>query len=327
MKDIRPYIRKLPINSSQKLRLYNSIHRLYWKYKYSPDEYVKCLEKETFIPTNHYYGHEYWLRHYSGYNDYIYGMIEHGVYFGDNRNKVGQVEEWDMGSIITFGDSRINLLKGLYPDFNIFGVGPRIHYAEMDMDYYRELQSIIDQTSKTMVLYPHHSLYERESNYDVNKFMSEASMVAKNLCVKNILVSLHPADIVHGFNEIYEGNRFITVTGGANPVKFLPRLKAIMSLADIIYSNTLGTHVGYGIYMKKPIVMSLDSKRVVYKNKSYQEEELKFASVFNGSHPYEITKEQIDLCDYYFGFSHIKSPAELSDEFQKCKTEYIKRFK
>lgn len=327
MKDIRPYIRKLPINSSQKLRLYNSIHRLYWKYKYSPDEYVKCLEKETFIPTNHYYGHEYWLRHYSGYNDYIYGMIEHGVYFGDNKNKVGQVEEWDMGSIITFGESRIKLLKELYPDFNIIGVGPRIHYADIDYHYYRELQSSIDKNSKTMVLYPHHSLYEKESKYDVNKFMSEASIVAKDLNVKNIMVSLHPADIAHGFKELYEGKRFITVTGGANAVDFLPRLKAIMSLADIIYSNTLGTHVGYGLYMKKPVVMNLDSKHAFYNNIKFQEEELKFANAFNGRNPYEITKEQTELCDYYFGFSHVKTPMQLSEEFEKCKREYERRFR
>lgn len=327
MKDIRLYIRKLPISSSRKIGLYNAIQRVYHKVKYSSADYKSIKSSSTFVPTNGYYGHEYWLKRYSGYNDYIYGMIEHGVYFGDNKNKVGQEEEWDLGSIITYGDSRINLLSRLYPDYHIFGVGPRIHYVDIDLDYYDEIKAKIDASGKTMVLYPHHSLYDKATEYDLDIFIEEANDIAKELNISNILVSLHPADIAHGFDKRYEGRHFLTVTGGINQVNFLPRMKAILKVADITYSNTLGTHIGYSIYEGKPVVMDIRSNMSVIKNEVFKNEQLSFARLFNGNNPFTITKEQWELCDFYFGFSHIKTPSDLNAEFQKCKTEYERRFK
>lgn len=35
----------------------------------------------SFIPQNHGYGHEYWLKKYSHWNKPIYGEIEHGIYY------------------------------------------------------------------------------------------------------------------------------------------------------------------------------------------------------------------------------------------------------
>lgn len=325
--DIRNYIRKLPVNSNRKIELYNGFRHLFYRLKYTSADYQKIMESDCFVPGNINYGHEYWLKKYSGYRDFIYGLIEHGVYFGDKKDRIGNVEDWDIGSIITFGDSRINLLKQVYPDYHVFGVGPRIHYADIDQAYYEEIKSKIDPMGKTMVLYPHHSLYHTASVYDINSFMEEASSIAKELNIKNILVSLHPADIAHGFDKKYEGRHFMTVTGGIDQIKFLPRMKAILKVADITYSNTLGTHIGYSIYERKPVVMDISSYRRNFGNEIYEKEQQTFADLFNGNNPYTITKEQLDLCDYYFGFSHVKSPSELCDEFQKCEAEYIKRYK
>lgn len=323
---IRQIIRKLPINSNRKLELYNTTRHIFFRLKYTSEEYQKKLENDTFVPGNLNYSHEFWLKKYAGYHDYIYALIEHGVYFGENTNKIGGLEDWDMGSIITYGDSRINLLKKIYPDYHIVGVGPRIHYADVDLDYYEEIKSKIDTRGKTMVLYPHHSLYQKAAIYNVDSFIESASKIAKELNIKNVLVSLHPADISHGFNKIYDGRRFLTVTGGKQ-MNFLPRMKAILKVADITYSNTLGTHIGYSVYEGKPVVMDISSYQRNFGNDVYEKEQQTFAKLFNGINPYTITKEQWELCDYYFGFSHIKSPAELCDEFQKCKVEYEKRYK
>lgn len=130
----------LPINSNQKLKIFCFIKKLAWYVKYNKAKYSFFKENQVFANSNHYYGHEYWLKKYSGYTGMIYGIIEHGVYFGDNRTYVCPKEEWDLGSVLTFGDSRINLLHEIHPELNVVGIGPRIHYAETDIDYLNELK-------------------------------------------------------------------------------------------------------------------------------------------------------------------------------------------
>lgn len=328
MKDIRNFIKYLPINSARKLELYHSIRGLFWRIKYHGDDYTKIIANRTFCTTNYYYGHEYWMKKYCGYTKFIYGMIEHGLYFGDNRSKVGFEEEWDLGSILTFGDSRIELLKELYPDYNIIGVGPRIHYADIDKRYYNELKSRIDSSSRTLALYPEHCTHDEISDYSVKKFIEKAYDLAREVKAKNILLSLHPADFAKGVDKLFEedGKNLIIVSGGSNQINFLPRLKAIMSLADLIFTNAIGTHVGYGVYMKKPIVIDLESNMNNY-TLAFEKEQKDFSSIFNGSHPLLLMQEQIDVCDHYFGYRYIKTPEDLFNEFVNCEKVYNKRFK
>lgn len=327
MRDIREYIKYLPVNSARKLMIYQNIRELYWRIKYSGNDYNNILRNRTFCNTNYYYGHEYWMKRHSGYSGFIYGLIEHGLYFGDNSSKVGFKEEWDLGSIITFGDSRINLLKDLYPDYYIFGVGPRIHYAEMDNVFYNQLKSQINPNEKTMVLYPFHSEYSKKAGYDTEVFMKNASDLAKDLGVGNILVSLHPADIANHFDREYEGKRFITVSAGLDQIRFLPKLKAIMSIADIIYSNAIGTHVGYSLYLNKPNIINLTSNKTILEKSKYNEEQELFAKTFNGNSPFSITAEQRELCDYYFGYRYIRTPEDLYKIFEDCDEQFTRRFK
>lgn len=321
MIDLLSYIRKLPINTDKKLRLYEMSRKCFYYYKYRgiPDSY-------TFIPSNMFYGHEYWLKKYAGYKNNIYGVIEHGVYFGDNTTKVGKEEEWDLGSILTFGESRINLLEKLYPDFNIIGIGPRLHYSPTDNNYLNELKSQLDINSKTVAIFPAHSIVNQLAVFNVDSFMEEALLYAKEFGANNILLSLHPNDLKQGVSLNYEGFNVVIVSGGQDLIGFLPRLRAIMTISDLIYTNALGTHVGYGIYMNVPIVMNIKDKDTSASRKRFQEEQEMFAKVFNGNNPYEITKEQRELCDYYFGYSHIKSPIELFNEFEKIDAKYKQRF-
>lgn len=328
MKDIRNYIKYLPINSAHKLELYHLVREAFWRIKYRGDDYKRITANRTFCTTNYYYGHEYWMKKYSGYKGNVYGMIEHGVYFGDNKSKIGFEEEWDLGSIFTYGDSRIRLLKELYPDYNIVGVGPRIHYADIDNNYYNELKNRIDLSSRTLALYPEHCTHDETSDYSVSKFIEKAYDLANEIKAKNILLSLHPADFAKGVNKKFEkeGKNLIIVSGGVDQINFLPRLKAIMSTVDLIFTNAIGTHVGYGVYFKKPIVIDLESNMNKY-SISFEKEQSDFSRIFNGSNPLTLTQEQIDICDYYFGYRYIKTPEELFNEFVNCEKEYNYRYK
>ena len=328
---IRDFIYKLPINTNQKLILHKNLRSLLWKLKYKGDAYKEIMQNLTLCYSNFYYGHEYWLKTYSGFSDFVYGLIEHGIYFGEDTSKVGIVDEWNLGSVLTFGDNRISLLKELYPDYYIVGIGPRIHYAKTDMVYYNELKNKLIPNSKTIALYPSHSLYERKSLYNVKMFLEKAMEVANEIKAKNVLVSLHPSDIANGLDKEFriENKNIIMVSGGTNGISFLPRLKAIMSLADFIYTNDIGTHVGYSLYLGKQNYIDLSTNFNDYYTDAFLKDQHLFAKAFDfhPNDPLSISVEQKELGDYYFGFSHIKSPEELYRVLEKCKSEYERRFK
>ena len=335
-------IQALPINTDQKLRLYGSIRKAYWKKKYDAEMYEKLMREYTLFPQNSYYGHEYWLKKYSGYENSIKAIIEHGICYKCETVKVGWDVEWDAGSIITFGDMRYDALSEVYPDYNILEIGPRIHYAPTDENYLNELRNQIDTSGKTMVLYPSHSLAGYKSEYNVDEFLDDAYQFAKDNGITNILVSLHPSDIIHGYDKeyIYRDKKLILVTGGTDQLKFLPRLKAILTIADITYSNLVGTHVGYSVYMNKPHVINSRSEYTNNENlikqlyniedakmaNSFQEEKNTFARVFNGNDPWIITREQKDLIEYYFGLSKVMSKDELYRQLKHCEELYAKKF-
>lgn len=317
----------LHIRPNRRLCIYAFLERLYWKIKYSNEKYKTLVKYQSFCPSNFYYGHEYWLRKYSGFPDKIYAHIEHGVYFGDTRLQAAPFEEWEIGNFITFGESRIKLLNEMYPGFNVFPIGPRIHYAETDKDYYNELCRKIDHSGKVLTLYPAHSLTSEKSHYDSALFLRQADTLAERIGAKTIMISLHPSDYLHHLDLDFKNKNLIFVGGGPNSFKFLPRLRAIFELSDLTFSNALGTHVGYSIYMGIPHVMNIESNHNINSNTLFEQEQRSFSSVFNGDNPLVITDMQKTLCDYYFGYSHIKTPVELYGCLEACKKEYEKRYK
>lgn len=328
LKNILIILRKINIRSDRRLFIYAFVQKILWRLKYSKDDYKKLVQYQPISPSGFYYGHEYWLKKYSGFKDRIFAHVEHGVYFGDRRKIVrSNIEEWQLGSIISFGESRLKILKELYPDYYIDFIGPRIHYAETDQEYYKELYDQIDHTGRVLTLYPAHSLATDKSCYDSSLFLQQADTLAEKIGAKTIMISLHPSDYLHHLDLEFQNKNLIFVGGGPDSFRFLPRLRAIFELSDLTFSNALGTHVGYSIYMGTPHVMNLESNHNLDSDTLFEQEQSTFASVFNGDKPLIISDEQKSLCDYYFGYSHIKSPEELYKCLEICKKEYEKRYK
>lgn len=328
LNNISRLIYNLPIDSRKKMLTDMYYRQFLWRLRFRGEEYKEVSKNFTFCCSNYLYGHEYCLKHYSGYKDYIYGLIEHGIFFGHNTSKIGEQAEWDLGSILTFGEDRVKLLKELYPDYNIVGIGPRVHYAETDKEYYDELKRRLDNKSRTIALYPTHGMLGERSLYNMRKFVEKAMTVANEINAKNILVSLHPSDLANGLDKEFlaENKNVIIVSGSKDQIRFLPRLRAIMSLADLIYTNDIGTHVGYSVYLKKTNIIDCSTNENGYKG-VYLEELKEFAKVFNGANPLELTSEQKELCNYYYGYNYIKTPEEMYRELEKCKREFKKRFR
>lgn len=326
---LQDYIEKMPLRASKKIELFNSLRRVYWKLRYKNDKLSDLLSTQTYVPSNSYYGHEHWLKNYSKFEHNIYALIEHGMYFGKNESKVGFRSEWDIGSIITYGDYRAELLHRLYPDYNIVKIGPRIHYAPTDECYLSELKGKIDLSKKTMTVFPSHSLAEERSKYNLGQFYSEILTIALELKIGNILISLHPSDLIHNIDKLFTEKGMIVVSSGVNNIKFLPRQRAIFEVSDVTYSNSLGTHVGYSLCMNTPHIINTASKQLCAETDSlsgafFKEEQL-FSTVFNGKDPFVITQEQRELYDYYWGANSIMSADKLYKELSDCYDIFMNR--
>ena len=276
----------MPIKAQNKLELFNLLRSFKWKLKYKGEKLSSLLSNQTFVPSNSNYGHEHWLKSYSKFEHSIYALIEHGLFFGENESKVGFKSEWDLGSIMTYGNYRAELLHRLYPDYNIVKIGPRIHYALTDESYLRALHGKIDSSKKTMTVFPSHSLEGEKVEYNIELFYKEIRTIALELNIKNILVSLHPSDFIHNIDRLFTERGMIVVSSGVDDIKFLPRQRAIFEVSDVTYSNSLGTHVGYSLCMNTPHIINVTSMQSRPEADSlssifFKEEQL-ISSAFNG---------------------------------------------
>ena len=326
----------IPTKPLFKFNIYKKIRQI--NIKKNINNELNDIRDISLVPTNGNYGHEFWLRRYSGYDENIYAMIEHGIYFGNNVSKVGIKSEWDVGSIITFGKYRQSLLQKLYPQHYIVMAGPLIHYANIDLDYKNKILSQINPNEKTLTAFPPHSISKIKSKYDMNVFVKKIHDIAETLNYKNIIVSIPYIDFESETVVYYKSKGFFIVSGGANPVQFLPRLKAIFSVSDLTISSGLGTHIGYSIHMNKPHIMFFNNITYYGTKKALSKEFdargkqwfaacdneyrdfLKAFSIDNGT---SITDRQKEMCEYYWGLSKIKNRDEMKGELQKCKEHSI----
>lgn len=283
------------------------------------------------VMSNEGYGHEYWIKQYSGYKGDVYAQIEHGVYFGQNTSpKVNPVEaEHEFGAFITYGQYREDCIKQSDPQANVVAIGPYIQYASTDEGYKREILGKIDPLGKTIVLFPAHSVKDGRAIFDHLNLISEVTKIAERLGITNRLVCLSPMDYEGELVREYESEGFVVVTCGSDARSFLPRQRAIFEVADISVSNDLGTHVGYSLSMKVPhrfVCMIPFSAKVVAPGanmRSIKEERELFESAFSDlDYGCGITDEQIALVDYYWGANIHYSPDELARKLKELEARY-----
>ncbi|WP_297963015.1 hypothetical protein [uncultured Anaerovibrio sp.] len=276
------------------------------------------------IGCNSNYGHEYWIKKYSKWKHPVYGVIEHGVYFGRNTNMVGDARDYLLKKIITFGDYREETLGMAFPEHSVIKIGPRIAYAETDSKFLKQLEEEA-KGEKVLTLFPAHSLENFKCEYDVDYLISQARNVMVKYKLKRLRICLKEQDMVNGTAELFNRMGCTVVTAGEASIDFLPRLRAIIEASDVTMSNSLGTHLGYCIYLHKPHILIKQNRTHTglgkdfvkeyeickSREKQFQKEEKMFLNYFSSDNAMYITEEQYELCDYYWGFRHVKKPSEM----------------
>lgn len=273
-----------------------------------------------FVPENNDKCMSMCLKDYMGVNrnKSLNAIIEHGLFFGDFVSHMER--EVNVPSIITFGRQRVKHLKERGINKDIIPIGPYIHYAKgiLDEDDFERLKK---KLGRVLLVFPSHSLASEGniSKYDIDEFASEIDRIACGF--DTVLISLHYNDIYLGVRYEEKGYRCVT-SGQSNDPSFMRRQRTLIDLADMTMSNSIGTHIGYCIYLNKPHyifkqkVEHSQNKNVQERTKSwrnwdiYREEENEVVSAFC-NYVTEITEEQQEVVNKYWGTEYVRTPDEL----------------
>jgi len=289
------------------------------------------ITKEKYIH-NDFYFNAHHIKKYIKRPDknFIRASIEHGIY--------ASYTYWDCDTnckfpgILTMGEIRRPILEKICPQKQIHTIGPYINYVKRllnDADMKKEKKKL----GKNLLVFPAHSTHHIEQEFDNEKFCEKITELSKDfdsvtICLywKDILLKGASDYLDLGFNCVCAGHIY-------DPM-FLPRLKSIIELSDQVVSNITGTHLGYSLFLGKPVhlfktpmkIISLgEFAKDITKELSVsieRETELeKFYQYFADFHP-EITKEQWDFANQYFGFDQVKSKEELAEIINSFDTLY-----
>ena len=223
-------------------------------------------KRACLIMSNEGYGHEYWLKKYSGYRGDILAQIEHGVYFGRNVSPDVNIipNEWEISSFLTYGPYREKLIRFAHPNAFVQAIGPYIRYVKTDEKYREQLRASLLPGQKTVVLFPAHSVANGRILFSHEALIQKSKRYARDRGIGNLVVCLSPMDLNRQLAKVYRDNGFIVATCGGVSKDFLQRQRAIFEIADVAISNAMGTHIGYSIAMGVPhrIIepVSLDAK-------------------------------------------------------------------
>lgn len=278
-----------------------------YKKQYSP-----CTGINEYAMGMAFYGLSAAVKRYAGYKGIISGIVEHGLYLGANLHEIDTI---NLPCVFTFSEYRRQLLRTA-TDRPVFQIGPYIQYVKAIEDTAPMKKSL----GKTMLVFPVHTFESTSVEYRVDDFVDFILKIKEQMDIQTVLVSVYFCDI-QKMAPIYESLGFSVVCSGHRTDKeFLPRQKAYLELADVIVTNSVGTHLGYAVSMNKPVCLFCQKLDYEYANKQAEEmesgdahyytAEQEIIEAFQGIH-YEISPEQILVVEKYWGLSKVRSPEDL----------------
>ncbi len=237
-----------------------------------------------------------------------HGLIFHNNYWSDTKDTL-------RASCLTFGNFRKSILSRHY-NTPIFCVGPYIHYAK---DYYD--QNTFKQTKKklgkNLLVFPTHSTDDSNLEYDKNNFIKTI------LDYKNNFDSVTICSFWWNIDDplltyLSKLGCNIVSAGYREDRLFLSRLKTLIKLSDFTIGDSIGTHVGYCLYLNKPFSY-FQNETIHNINNLGDDENKKFINkhinilknTFLNSN--EITSEQMQIANHYWGFDHVKNSEQIFD--------------
>ncbi len=280
---------------------------------------------------NSFYGIASSIKQYSDYNKRLNFFIEHGVYFGSVIHPYEK--DYYIPNIIVPSLVRERHLQKKITK-KILTIGPYIHYAKEYLDE-NSFYTLKQRLGKVLLVFPDHSMVRVDSAFDNTILISNIENLKKDF--NTVMICLYWKDVILGRASDYLKRGYEVVTcGHMLDDNFLSRLKLILKLSDITISNSVGTHLGYSIYLGKPhtvfkqkiVLTSSNSKNLkyeksVYNDKSWSSKLMEMQEVESSFSDFStsISDKQFSIVDKYWGISEIKSPIELHNSLENGETK------
>ncbi len=283
---------------------------------------------EELVIDNNLYGHAHYLKKFAGIKNDLNAYLEHGVFWGGMVH--ADQKYWYTKRIITFGDNRKKAIEKKLPAKEAVCVGPYIHYAD-ELFNPEKMALLKAKLGRVLLVFPSHSIVNQSREFSLEDFITEVNRIKVDF--DTVLVSLYFLDALKTDQvKRYEQEGFRIVTSGHRFDRhFIARHRTIISLADMTVSNSVGTHIGYCVYLGKPHYIFKQEHRVV----STSDKELqRHTSMYDGNEkqkadaemdevvkafatysPHEISTKQKEVVEKYWGISSLKSPKELRSIF------------
>lgn len=267
-----------------------------------------------------HYGHIQTLYRYSNLelrNFAEMPLMEHGITY-DGKHTVNMFNKGILA--ISQGDYMLKKLRKVNKRIPLFPIGPYIHYADQ---YYSQskIEDLKKKNGRTMLVFPYHTYEnslnttERPSEF-VEKIVEIYNKSYDTLYVCSYWLDLE-SDIIKSFRD--RGAKIVSA-GARFDSNFLSRLKTIMTLSDVVYSDDIGTNIGYSMYLKKPFFILNSSESIEsWRTKEFNEKRTEIIRAFSdtSSRNVNVQKELYSL--FWGGDESLKTPKEIKEilEFNK----------
>lgn len=306
---------KLFKNSRLLLKLYNLYFKLVNSNKFWQEintrkeldlfDYENLAKPIPYFPIEeikdaNYYGHIHALKEYTGLSE-IAWSIEHGLYYSSYIPLASKCKT--IRRIITFSEHRANVLNSLKKPVAI--IGPYVHYATPLLDE-SEIAQLKTQLGKTLLFFPLHSTFEDANvyKYEVNNTIGELLKIKQVNHIDTVIVNMYYYDLLHtDIARLYEEAGFkVSCAGHLFDLNFIKRLKTLILISDVTYSNSVGTHVGYCVYLGKPHTIICSD---ICNTGLLDWDEI------NNTFIADNEKLKYEIASKYWGFDNIKTKSEL----------------
>lgn len=267
---------------------------------------------------NDFYGHATVLKNFFGWQNDIPlpFAIEHGAFAGEFV--------WDVDAnspvpaIMCIPTRRISVLQNKTDKF-VESIGPLIQYASSLLTE-DQINFEKKRLGKNLLVFPAHSTHHVAANYDVQRLVDKIKNVANHF--DSVRVCLYWKDILQGIGRYYEQAGLECVTAGHifDPM-FLPRLKSLLTIADMTMSNCNGSYIGFSVLMGKPhhlwnqpVELTAKANDILQRDRSdfYGKDKLtaQLDCIFNDFNEV-VSLEQWKFADAYWGIGVSKSRTEF----------------
>lgn len=280
---------------------------------------IKALPGKYKIPSGYnaesfLYGHLHNLINYSGKTcctAYHLLRVEHGIDFNEDT------ELWDfpqnMCPSIFQGSYKKKALLCKHPDIPVFAIGPYIAYAP---SFYREkyIQRLKEKMGQTLLVFPVHSHEMLRVDYDRNILIQRLEKYKETY--QTILICTYWNDYTNTLTDTLRKRGYKIVSGGfRSDRKFLSRLKTLFLLSDCVTSNGLGSYIGYSLFFYKPFFFITEPEKLSSDHvqpSTYHSNCRTMYQLF-GQENQNITIEQMNFCNKFWGFNQVKTPDEIKE--------------